>query len=312
MLKLSIIIPVFNAEKYLTRCLKSILAYPKLIHEVIIVSDHSTDESSKIARAFQEKFPDKVKVFCSTHTGAGASRNLGVVKSTGDYIWFIDADDYIAKDAISKLIHLANKTKAELIMFGAERRFNDGAKLYVQAASPKQPDFRHLFVRLGPGPWQFLIDRKWWIKNNFVFKEGVIHEDVELLPSLILYAKKYDCILDPLYFYCENTDSVLHTAAKTKKCCDIFSALEGLYYRFKRASAEKEYADDLEWFFIWNLLNDSAKDFQKSPYGKYGWRKTRNMLREYFPNWRKNKYLKRSSLRFRVKIFINYHCRPKM
>lgn len=116
----------------------------------------------------------------------------------------------------------------------------------------------------------------------------------------------------PQALVCENANSVLHTAAKTKKCCDIFPALESLYARFKKADAEKEYADDLEWFFIWNLLNDSAKDFQKSPYGVYGWQKSRKLLRQYFPNWRKNKHLKKSSLKFRIKIYMNYRHRPKV
>ena len=311
MAKISIIIPVFNAERYLARCLSSILNHEYLIHEIILVDDCSCDESKPIIREFQKKHTC-IKFYKSVGLGAGAARNLGVLKATGDFVWFIDADDYVAKDAVPKLVELLENADFELVMFGAEHCFLDGNRLYIPAISPDEHGFRHRFVRSGPGPWQFLIKKAWWMKNHFYFREGIIHEDMELLPILVLYTKKFASLEQPLYYYCENPSSVLHTSANTDKCLDIFPALKGLYTRFQDAECENTYAKDIEWFFIWNLLVDAMKDFQKSPNGAFGWAESRKMLNTYFPNWRSNPYLKRSPLKIQARIYYNYYRRPKV
>lgn len=312
MVKLSIVIPVFNAERYLDRCLSAILNYRNSLYEIILIEDNSSDNSLTICKKIQNKFPNKIKLFRLVNAGAGAARNLGVAEASGDYIWFIDSDDFIAQDAIPKLLNVLSNSKPDLIMFGAERRFQDGNRIYIPAVSPVEPGFKHRFIRSGPGPWQFLIRKDWWVKCGFKFYEGIIHEDMELLPIIILYAKNFTAIDEPLYFYCENPKSVLHTAALSKRCFDIFTALENLYARFLCAKAEKIYADDLEWFFIWNLLLDSARDFKKFKDGSFGILESRKILNTYFPNWRKNPYLKKSPIKIQARVYFNYYRRPKM
>ena len=317
----SIVIPAYNAEKYIGRCLKSVLralvaAGNAVSGEVIVVDNGSSDKTLTVAReCFKEISSGDLKQLkvrtcvlqCNTH-GASAARNFGFKKACGKYIWFIDADDEIREDAVAKLMQAAkgDGTGADLVMMGAERIYPDGHKDYLSAVMPEKPDFKSRFVRYGMGPWQILIRRKWWMEQGFKFREGIMHEDMELLSAFILYTDRFVGVDEPLYLYYQNEGSVIHKSKFDPHIFDIFPALEGLYRRFKEAGAEGEYHDELEWFFIWNLLIDSAKDFSAFPEGKPGFKRSREMLSKYFPGWRKNRFLHEKPLKLRVKVRLNY------
>lgn len=314
---LTVVIPVFNAEKYLERCLKSVFTAvafaPKVETEVLLIDNGSKDNSLKLARKFAAEAPLKIHVLQCHTKGAAAVRNFGAGKASGKYVWFVDADDTITKDSIALLVDTAETEKAELTMMGAERVYPDGHTDYLSAVEPKEPGYKSRFVRYGAGPWQFLILKKWWVRHGFTFREGIIHEDMELISSLILYTNKFAAVNKPLYRYYQNDDSVLHKAVWDPHYLDIFPALEGLYERFRQvkiggdgANAATLYHDELEWFFIWNLLIDSAKDFGKFREGRVGFRRSREMLRRYFPEWRKNRFLREKTWKLRLRVRIDY------
>ena len=310
-LKLSVIIPVFNAEKYLGECLRSVAASMKNAQvegEIILVDNGSTDNSLRIAKDFLKNHKAlAVNVIECQKPGASAARNAGVKVARGKYIWFIDADDTISTNAIRLLVAKAKESDADLVMMGAERVYENGRRDYLSAVNPDNPNYKSRFVRYGAGPWQFLIKRTWWNAHNFRFREGIIHEDMELISSLILYTDKFACVDMPLYFYRQTQNSVLHRRSWSGHAYDIFPALEGLYERFRAIQAQKQYHDELEWFFIWNLLIDSAKDFAAFPEGKPGFARSREMLQKYFPNWRKNKFLAQKPLRLKIRVRMNYY-----
>ena len=334
---LSIIIPVYNAEKYLSRCLDSVL---KSIEksgqkvEIILINNNSTDKSAEIIQDFIKLTPPRtIRSEVNLIPGAAATRNLGATFAKGDYLWFIDADDYISEDAISLLAKTINSAKTakpskvpenaksirtskitptfnhkpDLVMFGADNIGRDGAKIrYFSPVDPATPDYKSRFVRYGMGPWQVVINRRWWEKYRFAFREGIIHEDMELMSALILFTNHLAAINQPLYFYCDNPGSVLHKKGFNPRSFDIFPALTGLYERFTAQNATKTYHDELEWFFIWNLLIDSAKDFRVSREGRIGIKDTRRFLQEYFPNWSKNRFLREKPLKLRLRVRLNY------
>ena len=307
---ISIIVPAYNSEKYLERCIDSIeMALKKYSGkgEIILVDNGSTDKSFSIMQKRSEKQSKLIKIDRCTTKGAAAVRNYGAKKARGEFIWFIDADDTIREDAVLKLMKTAKDTKADLVMLGVERVYQDGHTDYLSAVCPKQPNYRSRFVRYGVGPFQLLIRRAWWEKHGFEFREGRIHEDMELLSALVLYTDSFACVDEPLYSYYQNPESVLHKSKWDPHYFDIFPALEGLYERFEQMGAAKNYHDELEWFFIWNLLIDSAKDFGKFKEGKAGFGRTRKMLKQYFPKWRRNRFLRQKPLKLQLLVRINYH-----
>lgn len=315
--KVSIIIPVFNAEKYLEKCLNSIIE--SLNHaqyvlktsentiEILLIDNDSSDNSLTIYKQYSKKYPQIIDILQCHTKGAAAVRNYGAKKAKGKYIWFIDADDYIAKTALAQLFEEIDKTKADLIMIGAKRVYKDHHTDYLSPVSIAEPNYKSRFIRYGMGPWQVIIFKKWWNEHNFSFKEGIIHEDMELMSSLILYTDTLSSIDMPLYFYRQTPESVLHRRSWNEHAYDIFPALEGLLERFKALKAEKRYHDELEWFFIWNLLIDSAKDFSQFPEGKPGFARSRKMLKKYFPNWRKNRFLREKPLKLQLRVRLNYY-----
>ncbi len=304
-MKISIIIPVFNASKYLERCLDSVLdSLGEIDGEILAIDNNSTDNSLETLKSYHKK-DARVKVLSCKIPGAAAVKNFGEKEAKGEFIWFIDADDSIDKTAISKL--LAAGKGNDIVMMGANRIARDGSTSYLSAVDCHDKKYKSRFVRYGMGPWQVIIRRAWWDKNDLFFNEGMIHEDMGLMSALILYTDRYASVDEPLYFYYNNPDSVLHKKEFSPHIFDIFPALEGLYQRFKNAGAEKKYYDELEWFFIWNLLIDSAKDFSNFKEGKPGFSRSRKMMKEYFPSWRKNRFLREKPVKLRIRVRLNYY-----
>lgn len=307
MVQISIIVPVYNAEKYLERCVNSILrALEGFKSEILLIDNKSTDNSYKLIQKYHKKYPGLIHALQCMTPGAGSVRNYGVTEARGKYIWFVDADDEIAPTSVSKLMKVAEEKRADLVMLGMKRIYADGHTDYLSAVRPDEDNYKSRFVRYGLGPVQVFVRRTWWTQHGFKFRERVIQEDMELMSALILYAEKYGAVDEPIYLYYQNDDSVLHKTTWDEHTFDIFPALEGLYQRFKERGAEKEYHDELEWFFIWNLLIDGAKDFAKFPEGKPGFERSRQMLNKYFPKWRKNRFLKQKPLKLRLKVKMNY------
>ncbi|MBO7718505.1 glycosyltransferase [Candidatus Saccharibacteria bacterium] len=306
-LDISIVIPVYNSEKYLKRAAESVVSsLGKIDGEILLVENNSTDKSLDVIQELIKTYKGKISVLHYSTPGASPSRNLGMKKARGEYVWFIDADDTITPDAIPKLLTKARQEKADIVMFGAERIYENGHKDYLSPVDESMKNYKSRFVRYGMGPWQILIRRKWWQEYGFSFKEGIIHEDMELMSALILYTDRYTSIDEPLYSYYQTSESVLHKKKFNPHVFDIFPALEGLYQRFEKAGAEKAYHAELEWFFIWNLLIDSAKDFSRFKEGRSGFTRSREMLKKYFPNWRRNKFLRQKPLKLQIYVRMNY------
>lgn len=308
-LDIAIIIPIYNAEKYLARCVESVIKALDNYDgdgEILLIDNNSKDNSPKIAKDFERKYPQIVKCYKCTTPGAGAARNYAVPKVNARYFWFVDADDEISVDSIQKLMYEADRTKADFIMLGLVKVYPDGHREKIPAFSPQKADFKSRFIRSELGPVQVLIKKAWYEKNEFKFMEGRIHEDMEMMPALMLYTDNISAINEPLYIYYQNPDSTLHKLEWDEHYYDIFPALEGLYARFNKAGATGKYHDELEWFFIWNLLMDSAEYYGKFSEGRAGLKKSRAMLKEYFPHWYKNKFLKNTNLKTRTKIILNY------
>ncbi|MBQ2638829.1 glycosyltransferase [Candidatus Saccharibacteria bacterium] len=297
-MKLSIIIPVYNVEKYLSECLESILVQDNSDFEVILVDNNSTDKSPEIIDRVKKRYPKKVRSFLCSSWGASAVRNFGVLKARGEYIWFVDSDDWIEKDAISKLIRHAEETRADAINFSVRRVYPNRENILTFVNTDK-PDFKKRYIMYGFPPFQNIYRRDFWNKH-FSFPEGIIHEDMAILSSAVLYSDNFSYIDEVLYNYRQRSGSVLHKAGFDVHSLDIFKALGILYGKFKEAGKLEEYFSELEYFFIWNLLIDSAKDFNKGPEGKVGKEQTRATLKRLFPNWYRNQYLRKKPLKFRI------------
>lgn len=309
-MQISIIIPVKNAEAYLERCLDSILKSLKKAGnkkaEILLVDNGSTDNTPKIEQAYAKNY-SFIKILNCKTPGAAAAKNLGSQHAHAKYFWFIDADDTITETAITKILEKTHQNP-DLIMLGADKLDKNGHKIrYFSPVDETKPDYKSRFIRYGMGPWQVVIKANWWREHNFKFPEGIIHEDMALMSILILYTDHLTHIDQPLYHYYETANSVLHSQKWDKKYFDIFPALEYLHAGFKAAHADQTYEKELEWFFIWNLLIDSAADFKKFKQGRPGFVKSRAILKRYYPHWRHNPFLHTKPWKLKLLVRMNYY-----
>ena len=115
--KISIVLPVYNVETYLAPCLESLVSqnFPNM--EIIAVNDGSTDRSPEILKDFQSRFPEKIKIFTTENKGVSHARNYGASMASGEYLWFVDSDDFISDDACRLLYEKAKKDKNDLVLF---------------------------------------------------------------------------------------------------------------------------------------------------------------------------------------------------
>ena len=119
MRSVSVIVPVYNVEKYLARCLDSLLNQTQPDIEILVVNDGSTDASGHIVDEYARKYPDRIRAFHMENEGVSAARNRGVAKAQGKYLTFVDSDDYVTGDYLERMVTAAEKNSSDLVIQGS-------------------------------------------------------------------------------------------------------------------------------------------------------------------------------------------------
>lgn len=224
----SVIIPVYNVEKYLEECIDSVLNQTYKDIEIILVDDGSTDSSGDIC----DRYAKNNKNICVIHQkngGLSAARNAGFCRACGEYVYFLDSDDYIASEAIEKLISIAKNDNSDVVFFDAKSFFDDSEKeikqnyirkqeyvtaegLAVFAQLQKNNEF-HSAVPL------LLIRRAFLLKHNLSFMSGIYYEDMIFTFEALCLAQVVSQCKEALYYRRYRSDSIM-TSKKNKKYFD--------------------------------------------------------------------------------------------
>ncbi len=215
--EISVIVPVYNCEKYLEKCINSILSQTFDDLELILINDGSSDNSGKICDEFKEK-DSRVKIVHQKNMGVSVARNVGLDVSEGKYIGFIDGDDYIESDMYEFLYNNIKKNEAEVAICGIANIFmkNNGSEKLTRQIS----DFSGVKVLNGEeafseslkskifsvNPVNKLFDKK--LFDGKRFPEGKISEDAFLIPKVLLKANKVVCSSDIKYYYIRHENSI--------------------------------------------------------------------------------------------------------
>lgn len=228
-IKLSIIVPVYKTEQYLRKCLSSILDQDvdKSQYEVIIVNDGSPDNSQIIIDEYCAKY-DNVSCLVQTNQGLSMARNNGVEQAKGEYIWFIDSDDWVEDGSISKILEEC-RTLPDVISItyvGDDRNTMSPTSYSTTGIEIMSRPRRFVYGMV------FYILRQEFIKtHNLSIYPGVYHEDAEFTPRMLYFAKKIRVIPEPLYYMYVNSDSISRSV-NPKKSYDLLVISNNLY-RFK-------------------------------------------------------------------------------
>lgn len=213
--KLSVIVPIYNVEKYLTKCLQSLTrqTLKPEDYEIILINDSSPDESFTIAKNFARTYKNIILLENNKNLGLGRTRNKGIKKAKGDYIFFLDSDDYLDPIALETMLIKAKEQDADIVTTGYIRVDEDNKILatnnaYYKLGSNKIEILKKILEHEIPNmSCARLIKRDLFIKNNIWFPEG-LHEDVPVVYKLFIYAKKTCGTKNSFYFWVTHKGSI--------------------------------------------------------------------------------------------------------
>lgn len=236
MKKISVILPVYNTEKYLNKCLDSLVNQSLNEIEILVVNDGSTDNSQNIIDSYADKYA-QIKSFQKPNGGLSDARNFGIDRSQGEYIAFVDSDDFVDLSMFEKMYDLAKKHQAEIVFCDLEKVDESGKSFRELPQSPQLPEKIVLnenftvFGEMSCFACNKLFHQK--LFENHRFLKGIHFEDIELIPKLILKSNIVAKINEPLYKYFERQDSI--TKSHTAKGLDMFLAIENVSLTFEQS-----------------------------------------------------------------------------
>ncbi|MDE7445517.1 MAG: glycosyltransferase [Lachnospiraceae bacterium] len=300
-MKLSVIVPVYNmaAQDKLAWCLDSLVNQTISDYEIIAVDDCSTDDSLEILRSYEQKYPDKVRVIASpVNKKQGGAKNLGLEETKGDWIGFIDSDDWVTPDFYEKLLVRGEETGADIVGCDYHLTHEHSMKIgqvvhnntQSQAGPLTKEKYRSLILDSGS-----LVVKIY--KRHIIFDfpnrfpEQIFYEDNAISNSWMLRARRFEYLEEPLYYYYQHDTSTVHTITK-KRCEDRMEAARVMVREAEQFGYLDEYYPEIEssftTLFYVNTLFSYMVGVKKK---EYSFVKTLGReMRETFPGFMDNPY----------------------
>ncbi len=268
MCKISVIIPVYNVEKYLHRCIDSILAQTFTDFELLLINDGSKDNSGKICDEYAAK-DSRVRVFHKENGGASSARNLGLDNAKGEWVTFVDSDDWIAAEMYHNMLDKAKGEDADIVYCDIKMCFATGEKVWKAADcdSDKVKFLNNFIASEWTSLCNVLAKRRLFDDKQVRCPQGVAFcEDYHVATRIMFYAKKVAYV--PEAFYCYNRineSSALHNFTSEHYEKEHWVNLDVINF-FKKEGAYEDYAESLSWKL---LKSEQEYVLDKSTYNKF-------------------------------------------
>lgn len=245
----SIIVPIYNAENYLDKCIESLLNQTKKEIEIILINDGSTDNSEKIIKSYKDK---RIKYFKNENQGIGKTRNFGIEKATGKYIMFVDSDDYIDKNMAKLMFDKAFSNSLDMVVCDYYKVINN------ENIEEKLPSFKPTTLKNSPNllcdinlsPWNKIYKTSLIKDNNIKFVENLKYEDAPFVIEALDIANKIGKVNKCLNYYVIHGNS--ETTVRDKRVYDILKIIDRIRKYFKGKDYIKESLDKLTVRIITN------------------------------------------------------------
>ncbi len=241
---LSVIIPVYNTEKYIKRCIDSVITAVKKVNiksEILIINDGSTDNSETIIKEYLNEYAELIKYYKKENAGLADTKNVGIKMANGKYLSFIDSDDYIDENFYLDSFKIIEKEKADMVICDWETICEDNNTTYIVEAKNGlyEDDFWGCIdVFIMPSSCNKIVKKE--LFNNLEFPKGLIYEDLATTLILFCRANKIKYINKPYYKYYLSKSSIMRStfSEKNLQMIDIFDIL------FSRISLESKLSQD--------------------------------------------------------------------
>lgn len=294
-IKLSIIVPVYNVYEYIDKCLKSLVNQTLENIEIIVVNDGSPDNSQEIIDKYTKQFPNKIKSFITENGGQGAARNFGIEKASGEFIAFVDSDDFVEVEMYEKMYKRAIEKNSDIVICGNNVITLNGKIIKETSLLFNNNDILNiLFGKMAV--WNKIYKRSLLLKNKIKFRSKVWYEDVDFTIKVLFSNVKIDYIDLPLYNYIIREGSTMNNK-NIERNTEIIYAFDEIIKYFKNEKLYNKYKEEIEFLCIYhiyicgitrvlrikaehktkkiiiskfiNYTNDNFKDYKKNKYIKY-------------------------------------------
>jgi len=301
----SVIVPVYNVEKYLDECLSSLVNQTLSDIEIIVVNDGTKDNSQNIIDQYVKQFPNKVISLIKENGGLGDARNYGIPYAKGEYIGFVDSDDIVHLEMYEKMFNKAKLENSDLVLCDLEYFYETSSEKMVKEGLVQIENIDiNKTVFLSPlFAWNKLYRRTLFIESELKYPIGLWYEDIPVTVPFFTLAKKISYVHETLIYYRQRSTSIMGSV-DNPKVKDIFDIMHLCLSYFKDHNLLDTYHDELEFLFIEHLmLNGGFRFLLSHKYSDY-LAFSIDTLDLNFPHWRNNKYL--FTLPRRYQIYIKY------
>lgn len=286
MIKVSIIVPVYNVYNYLDRCLKSIKNQTLKDIEVIVVNDGSPDTSQEIIDKYTA-IDSRFKGYIKENGGLSDARNYGMAKVHGEYIAFVDSDDYIEEDMYELMYNKAKENDSDIVECDFTWDYPNNTM------QDKTCVKENLLIDVRVVAWNKIYKRKFVEKTGIKFTKGVRYEDVDWCYKLLANVSTFSSVNKCLYHYIQRNNSIANT--QNERVRDIFTVLNNTLCYYKEKGIYDKFKDELEYIYMRYIFGSSFKRVAKikdKTLRNQILDESYNNLLSNFPNYKDNKYLK--------------------
>lgn len=288
---ISIIVPIYNAEKYLKKCIDSLVNQTKKEIEIILINDGSTDSSERIIKEYKD---ERIKYFKNKNQGIGKTRNFGIEKATGKYLLFVDSDDYLDKNACEKLYNKIENDSLDLLVYDFYREFDNGKKEEEKLQKFDISNLKEnpkLLLNINLSPWNKLYKTEVIKGNNTKFVENLKYEDAPFVVEAIINSKRIGKLDESLYYYMIHSNS--ETTIRDKRIFDILEIVDIIRKKVKKLKSDSinEVLDTLTISILMNY-NIQQRMQKNKKVGMEFIDKSFEYLQRNIPNYKNNVYFK--------------------
>ncbi len=309
-MKISIIVAAYNIEKYIRRCLLSISEQSMKDIEIIVVNDGSTDNTLNIIEEIIKK-DRRIKLISQKNCGSIEARKTGLKYATGEYILFVDGDDWLEKDCLEKLYKEAKKDSYDIVMYNAFWVNKDKKKLmstFDNKINRESDLLSYLFLgKIMPAIWAKLIKRSFICENNIQFPKDISYaEDLATVASLLINKPKVSFIEDSLYNYYQREDSI--TKKNDNRILEVDEAITFIENQLKSSLLYDKYKKEFEYMvyehlFIYRFISsDRYEKVHKKILKQFKNRKININKNNYIMD---NILLEPNTSKIRIKLYNN-------
>ena len=306
-MKLSVIVPMYNVSAYVRECLDSLVAQTLQDMEVIMVDDGCTDDTPSIAQEYAN-YNMNFHLIHKKNGGLSDARNYGMKFAKGEYIGFLDSDDFIEPTLYEKMVNIANEGN-DIVVTDIEYYYKDHPEKCFVMKGLSSFDAENIQKKALLSPmfaWNKIYRASLFKQYDLLYAVGTWYEDIPVTTLLFAKANNIGYLPECLMHYRQREDSIMSSVASFR-IKEIFNVMELVRNTFKKYDLYDEYYDELEYLHIEHLRLYGMFRFIRSPYWSECYKESCKVMKTFFPHWKKNKYIE--NLSDKNRIFLKWYNR---